>query len=171
MTERINTKTCTKCKQVFSLDSFCKDKNRKDGLNPWCRGCRKKHYADNRHRFLEYARKYRNSHPKKSGEYYKENREKIVENNRRRKYKLKLKAFNKVSSTIKCKLCSFEDDRALCVDHINNNGADDRRIGLSGEHIYRKIIEMTKEEVRQEYQLLCRNCNWIKLQEFRRGKQ
>ena len=32
-------KTCTKCKTPKRLEDFCKHKNRKDGLNGWCRSC------------------------------------------------------------------------------------------------------------------------------------
>lgn len=33
-------KTCTKCGNAKSLDDFCKDSIRKDGLHPWCNSCR-----------------------------------------------------------------------------------------------------------------------------------
>ena len=35
-------KTCSRCHRVKSTDDFGKDKNRKDGLNPWCRECVKR---------------------------------------------------------------------------------------------------------------------------------
>ena len=35
-------KTCCRCRQVLSLDSFCSDKSRKDKKHPECRLCQKK---------------------------------------------------------------------------------------------------------------------------------
>lgn len=32
-------KVCRKCKLSLPLDSFCKSKNRADGLNLWCKEC------------------------------------------------------------------------------------------------------------------------------------
>lgn len=34
-----NTKICTKCGRELPLSEFNKDKNRKDGLHPWCKEC------------------------------------------------------------------------------------------------------------------------------------
>lgn len=61
----------------------------------------------------------------------------------------------------KCVRCGFSDVRALQIDHVNGNGAKERR---QFKHytscrimIYQKILNGSKE-----YQLLCANCNWIK---------
>lgn len=42
------SKTCTKCSETKSLDEFGRDKNRRDGFNPWCRVCNRANA--NRHR-------------------------------------------------------------------------------------------------------------------------
>ena len=74
-------KTCTKCKITKSLKRFSKDKNRKDGLSPWCKYCcklsrkilyqankeifaikSKKYYYKNRRKILIQCKKYRKSH-------------------------------------------------------------------------------------------------------------
>jgi hypothetical protein len=52
------TKTCCKCKTELPLKEFVKDKNRKDGIYPVCRGCRN-----------SYARIHRATYPKKSQGY------------------------------------------------------------------------------------------------------
>ncbi len=36
-------KTCPKCKRELSREQFSKRSKRKDGLNPWCRGCVKQY--------------------------------------------------------------------------------------------------------------------------------
>lgn len=39
------TKTCLVCKQILSIESFTRDKNRKDGRYPYCRSCCSKQNA------------------------------------------------------------------------------------------------------------------------------
>lgn len=60
----------------------------------------------------------------------------------------------------KCQHCGFSDSRALQVDHINGDGATERKSGKGNPShtIYRKILAKQTEQ----YQLLCANCNWIK---------
>ena len=62
-----------------------------------------------------------------------------------------------------CVLCGFEDNRALQIDHINNNGAEERKaLGgqkFSGYQFYKHLIDNNLPE---GYQTLCANCNMIK---------
>lgn len=69
-----------------------------------------------------------------------------------------------------CVKCSFNDSRALQIDHINGNGLKDKN--LKGGSYYNRVIRsiLNKEN---KYQLLCANCNWIKRaenHEFRKSK-
>ena len=57
----------------------------------------------------------------------------------------------------KCVRCSFNDWRALQIDHIEANGKSDTRIMGSGAYHLRVLKDKTGK-----YQLLCANCNWIK---------
>ena len=41
-----DTKRCTKCGESKLNDAFAKDKNRRDGLQPWCRVCHGKNRAE-----------------------------------------------------------------------------------------------------------------------------
>ena len=51
------------------------------------------------------------------------------------------------------------DHRCLQVDHVNSNGAEERKkFGHNSSKIYRRILAGCIEG----YQLLCANCNWIK---------
>lgn len=56
-----------------------------------------------------------------------------------------------------CSRCGINDIRVLDIDHIENNGAEERRI--SGNNLIHKIF-LSGFPV--GYQILCRNCNWIK---------
>ena len=62
----------------------------------------------------------------------------------------------------KCVRCGFEDIRALQIDHTKGNGAQERK--ELGKHA---IVEICKRILRGEpgYQLLCANCNMIKVHE------
>lgn len=63
-----------------------------------------------------------------------------------------------------CQLCGFSDERALQIDHINNDGAADRRRLTGGnrggsEAVYYYLRDHGWPE---GYQTLCANCNAIK---------
>lgn len=59
----------------------------------------------------------------------------------------------------KCKRCGFADPRALQIDHINDKGNLNRKLGLD---FYREVIR----ENGVGFQILCANCNWIKRAEY-----
>jgi len=64
----------------------------------------------------------------------------------------------------KCQLCGYNSDiRALCVDHIHNNGKKERT-NHQRIKMFRRIIK-NPEKAKKNYQVLCRNCNWIKHRE------
>ena len=101
--------------------------------------------------------------------YYKNNKEKIIEKNKKRKNKLRFFVFEKLGS-FKCIKCGFDNINALCIDHINNDGSEDRKkIGFDSIALYRKILNMPQSEARNLYQVLCRNCNWLKYIEWVTG--
>lgn len=59
-----------------------------------------------------------------------------------------------------CACCGLTDARFLSVDHVNNDGAHQRRTRHgTGEQFYRYILKLGCPN---EYQLLCFNCNFAK---------
>lgn len=62
-----------------------------------------------------------------------------------------------------CAICGFDDIRALQLDHIEDNGSQERKeLGgqkFSGVKFYRYLI---KQDLPNGYQILCANCNNIK---------
>jgi len=61
--------------------------------------------------------------------------------------------------TPKCAMCGVEEKDALEIDHINEDGAKHRREMGGSTKIYRWIVVNAYPK---DFQILCRNCNWIK---------
>lgn len=89
------------------------------------------------------------------------NRDRLREYARNRKLNAKLVILDRYGKS--CALCGFDDMRALHLDHINNNGAEERKsLGsqkFSGANFYMYLI---KQGLPDGYQTLCANCNFIK---------
>lgn len=64
----------------------------------------------------------------------------------------------------KCVRCGFTDARALQIDHVNGDGANERRITGNTRTYYPHILNKI-EKGSKDYQILCANCNWIKRHE------
>lgn len=83
-------KTCFKCKQEKTRESFHKNACRKDGLNTQCKDCYKKYNLINSDKIKQYQKSYRQKNTLKMKEYNKEyskeyrklNLNKIKEKNR-----------------------------------------------------------------------------------------
>lgn len=99
-------------------------------------------------------RKYRAANP-----------EKYNEQSRMAKKRLKDTVFEKYGNI--CSACGFSDIRALTLDHVLNNGAEERKsIGERG--VYRRSLD---DQYTEEYQILCMNCQFIKRVEANRQNQ
>lgn len=63
----------------------------------------------------------------------------------------------------KCVHCGMTDERCLQVDHINGNGHEERKIAKKkGFSSNLWIYQQLKKGHKDNYQLLCANCNYIK---------
>lgn len=91
---------------------------------------------------------------------------------KRRSYSSRIALKNEALSHYgeKCLRCGFSDYRALQIDHVNNNGAEERvALGgqkFSGQTFYRWL---KRNGWPSGYQTLCANCNAIKHCEFKSG--
>ena len=93
-------------------------------------------------------------------DYVNKNREIILKKQKAYYIKIK-KELMEYLGGIKCSKCGFTDIRALQFDHIKGNGKQDRLIHKSHTTLalyYYKKPELAKQEI----QVLCANCNWIK---------
>ena len=68
-------------------------------------------------------------------------------------YKLKAAAYDALGN--KCKICGFNDIRALQIDHVNGFDKTEGKRNL--QKVYGEILTGSTS-----YQILCANCNWIK---------
>ena len=57
--------------------------------------------------------------------------------------------------------CDFSDWRALQIDHIKGGGCKELRSKSQVKYLV-MLRDMPIEKLKQNYQLLCANCNWIK---------
>ncbi len=66
----MNSKTCTKCGELKTIDNFYKARKEKDGLSPWCKSCCKEYNK-------EYNKKNHDRISKNSRKYYLKNQKKV----------------------------------------------------------------------------------------------
>lgn len=112
----------------------------------------KKWYEKNKEVIREYKRNNMRKYRKQNPDHYRAQ-------SRKSKRKLVDQVFNKYG--LKCVRCGFNDRRALTLDHVMNNGAEERKaIGERG--VYRRSL---KDQHTNEYQVLCMNCQFIKRRE------
>ena len=78
----METKICTKCNIERPTEFFSKNKNKKDGLENWCKICRKKMYIAEREKRLEYQKNYK----KEDEERFKEQQKRSRSKNKQRIY-------------------------------------------------------------------------------------
>lgn len=63
----------------------------------------------------------------------------------------------------KCADCGCNIYEVLELDHINNDGAQERKRMRNSSHLYQEII---KKDYPSIYQVLCKNCNWLKFRNY-----
>jgi len=59
----------------------------------------------------------------------------------------------------KCNCCGETEPEFLTIDHVNGNGAEEKRKFKTGIELYKHII---RQNYPNTYQVLCMNCNWAK---------
>lgn len=92
--------------------------------------------------------------------YHQEHKEQLNEAYRKYRQKRKLETLAKysMSGVPRCNWCGIEDIDVLCLDHINDNGAQHKR-----EEKYSDIHTWLRTNNYPEgFQVLCYNCNMKK---------
>ena len=141
-----------------------------------CKNCyhikNKKYYLKNKEKINERQRKYvkinlkeiRDKNKKYNKIYRKIHHQQLKEKGKKRREHIKKIILDHYSNgTMICKKCGFNDIRALTIDHINGGGSSHRReLRAKGWNFYSKLI---KDGYPDDYQVLCMNCQFIKMYE------
>jgi len=138
-------KKCPRCKIKKEASAFTRAKERKDGLQVYCKDCRNA-YARTPKR-QEYQRNY-------------------VAKNKDKRSKIKTRWLNKLKLSVfsfyggvppKCACCGEKEIIFLCIDHINGGGSKHRKELKNGSGIYQWL---KNQNYPVGYRVLCCNCNW-----------
>lgn len=115
----------------------------------------KQYRKDNKTKAYERAKAWSKANPERDRQLNQQERDRL---------KLKVLSFYGLNGVAKCVICGFDNIHALCLDHINDNGADERRLysmkrTSAGTQFYRWV---KKQGFKPGYQTLCYNCNMVK---------
>jgi Tfp pilus assembly protein PilV len=124
----------------------------------------------------QYLQKYRQENKarlqKQVRDWKRNNQSKSAASNRKEREQIKAVVLSKYSTNgfPHCVVCGFSNIDALCIDHINNDGAKHRleisgKPNFAGTSFYRWL---KKNNYPVGFQVLCANCNLIKEVQCRR---
>jgi len=135
----------------------------------WYPSLRKKNSKLCRSCNLSKSNEWRRNNPKTSREYSKTYHLKNPQYGLDwcRKNRLKIRAEMIHAYGGKCSRCGIDNPLVLDIDHIANDGGRQRKQGMWGWRLYRWLRKHSYPK--DNFQLLCKNCNWIKEMK-RRGK-
>lgn len=128
----------------------------------------KEYYAKNSKRIRANNKRWRDrNRPKLRAEakvYYQGHKAKAMENCRNRRQKLRGEVLTHYGEgKLICVQCGYSDSRALSLDHINNNGAEERKKLFGRKQPNPRFWEiLIKLGYPEGYQTLCMNCQFIK---------
>ena len=151
-------KICSNCKNYKDTDEeFYKSKASKDGYYAYCKFCsnlkttkfQKETYPFRKEKLKNYQDKYRKKLLDQNPLYFKQ--QQSAGNLNRRKEVIK-------GYGGKCTCCGESNYEFLAIDHVYNDGKEDRKY-RSCQQLLRYII---KNKYPVQYQILCHNCNLSK---------
>ena len=110
---------------------------------------------------------WRRLHPARSREYsqdyYKKNPKYNVAWGRQNRIDIRKEMISAYGG--ECVRCGIDNPIVLDIDHLDNRGCADRKKGMWGWRLYRWLRK--NGYPKDNFQLLCRNCNWLKHMESR----
>lgn len=175
-------KTCSRCGVEKPAEGFYKASRTKDGLSPWCKKCHtawdREWSAKNPEKRRAYSRAYyqRNQEARRQQDKdYRERKPEVCHKARRRWEEAHPGYRNMIAAKIRdrnrrevfeayggiCACCGEAEPTFLTIDHIDNDGAEHRRLlKNSGGSAF--FAWLRQHNFPTGFQVLCRNCNWGK---------
>lgn len=112
---------------------------------------------ENKNRVKNYGKRWRGLNPNYNKTWSKKDRKKNPEKHRRygqdKNRKLKIKVMFKYGG--ECVACRCTELVLLTIDHVNDDGAKDRKDGLYGHNLYSYL---NKRKRQNKFQILCWAC-------------
>ena len=135
----INTRVCTKCREVKTIDKFGRNKNNEDGLNLWCKECNnkksKEYYENNKNKILKLQK-----------QYYLDNLEYITE------YKKQYQKTNKEVIAVKAK--QYQQDNKETIDAYKKQYRENNKEFIAkGSKKYRKNNKSTIVKYEKDHKI------------------
>ena len=150
-------KTCSKCKIEKIETDFYPKKGSIRGYSSRCKKCLREYNT-------KLYRKLRKRNPEiyaeKQKKWSRDNPEKRKEIHKKWRRKLKRETMNAYGKICQC--CGEKEIKFLAIDHINENGAMERKqLGANGGGCNFYAL-LKKRGFPKGYQTLCHNCNFAK---------
>lgn len=99
----------------------------------------------------------------KKKKYSSEYERKDKENRKCKTLSTKVSFFSLISNgNVRCECCGIDDIDFLTLDHIQNDGAKEKKEisnGQGGQWLYAKIMKNKSKVSHERYRILCFNCN------------
>ena len=160
---------CSNCKEEKGLNEFHKSKQHPEGHHTRCKVCSilytRKYYSEHKEKCLKkMAETYQSrdlsgicvlcgNNQKVFGKKCGYCQKKSEITRKKRRAGSRDKVFNKYGDICAC--CGENNKRFLTIDHIENNGAQHRKV-IKGAYFYDWLV---KNDFPIGYQTLCWNCN------------
>ncbi len=123
----------------------------------------------------KYKKYWNENNKEKISEWFRKNKERVApikimrERARRDKIKDEVLSHYSNSDYPVCIKCGFDDIRALSIDHINEDGSEQRKHLSAAKHGGARFYKWLKNNNYPDgYQTLCMNCQFIKRIEHNR---
>lgn len=151
-------KKCSCCKEYKETTEFHKNNSAKDGYYAYCKFCnniktkkyQKRTYQQRKDIIKKTYERYIQKYKEKDPNYFK---------NKTSVYRFNFRKKVIVGYGGKCTCCGESQYEFLAIDHVNNDGNEDRKKMKNSYRIHRYIID---NNFPKEYQILCHNCNLSK---------
>lgn len=149
-------KVCSFCHTLKPLSQFAQRKRNKSGFAAHCLECERARCREwgrlNKKRIKQYCRRKRNLQP---SEFFERERQR----HRARYRKLREEFLSALGNTCYC--CNLNDPRFLTIDHVENDGQEERKPNgktVNSFTLLKRMYERFSQEPHR-YRAACYNCN------------